>query len=397
MPSQSSVAACGDDFPNLDFLRAWAVLFVCGSHVLQFFGVRYFWEGRLSVERLGLWGVMIFFVHTCLVLMLSMERQRNATGFGRMYSSFMVRRCFRIYPLSIIAVLAVVMLKLPVAVISGHGGFWPWVKPSFAEILSNFGLVQNLTGHRTLLGPLWTLPLEVQMYLLLPAIFIFTGSKWPVMRTFALWLFGFALGTLALRGLLAFDLALYFPCFLPGVIAYRLQQKKCPQFPAFLWAAALAGLTVFAITESDRHFSQFWLGALLLGLAIPLFAQFSTPWIVVPSRITARYSYGIYLSHFICIWFAFVYLSKLPIALQTGAFILSFVGAPFLLYHGIEDPLIRVGKMVAKRITGPHPQARDVANSPMLEPAGAVSPALRVAGLPIPTSLLSDESGESCP
>ena len=111
-------------------------------------------------------------------------------------------------------------------------------------------------------------------------------------------------------------------------------------------------LTGFAIIESDRHFLQYWLGALVPGLALPLFAQLSAQWIVESSRVVARYSYGIYLSHFICIWFAFVYLAGHSMGFQNAVFLLTFVGMPVVLYHGVEDSLIRVGKNVAKRVVG---------------------------------------------
>lgn len=346
-------AFLSDDYPNLDFLRSCAVLFVCTSHVLHFFGIGWFWGQRLSVERLGMWGVMIFFVHTCLVLMMSLERQgRNSGfgGFGRMFSSFMIRRCFRIYPLSILAVSTVAFFKLPVAILAPGGGFRAWIPQRPFDIFSNLALIQNLTYRLSILGPLWSLPYEMQMYLLLPIIFVFIASERQALRAFMLWFAGFAVAAVALHKQFSFVPVLYVPCFLPGVLAYCLLKKKLPRMPALLWPLLLAVLTAFAMVDGNRHFLQYWLGALVLGLAIPLFAQFSASWIVEPSRIIARYSYGIYLSHFICIWFAFVYLARYPIALQIGVFLLTFTAAPVILYHAVEEPLIRFGKKVAKRV-----------------------------------------------
>jgi len=66
---------------NLDLLRSFAVLLVVGFHLAKFFN----WQvAKLRVTDFGVLGVMLFFVHTTLVLMFSLERQsagRNAPLF----------------------------------------------------------------------------------------------------------------------------------------------------------------------------------------------------------------------------------------------------------------------------------------------------------------------------
>jgi hypothetical protein len=64
------------DSGNLDLLRSFAVLCVLVFHLLLFFG-----HGRVphGAGSLGHWGVLVFFVHTSIVLMASIERlQRRA-------------------------------------------------------------------------------------------------------------------------------------------------------------------------------------------------------------------------------------------------------------------------------------------------------------------------------
>jgi peptidoglycan/LPS O-acetylase OafA/YrhL len=99
--------------PNLDFLRAVAVLLVLFSHLTYFAGFLSF--GRFRVNWMGPVGVYFFFVHTCFVLMLSLERQYKGQGAFQLFGSFMIRRIFRIYPLSIAAVLLIVFFHLPQA------------------------------------------------------------------------------------------------------------------------------------------------------------------------------------------------------------------------------------------------------------------------------------------
>src|SRR5687768_17561235 len=94
--------------PKLDVLRTVAVLTVVCSHL---------WFKQLSIAHLGRAGVLLFFIHTSLVLMFSLERQDARTGGS--FLLFMVRRVFRIYPLAILVVLAVYLFELPASVFWG--------------------------------------------------------------------------------------------------------------------------------------------------------------------------------------------------------------------------------------------------------------------------------------
>ncbi|MCU1238339.1 MAG: acyltransferase 3, partial [Candidatus Solibacter sp.] len=85
--------------------------------------------------------------------------------------AFYIRRIFRVYPLSIFTVLAVLALKIPAA------SPYPFEFPSLTALLSNLALCQNLTLSQSVTGPLWSLPFEVQMYGLLPILFIFLNRK----------------------------------------------------------------------------------------------------------------------------------------------------------------------------------------------------------------------------
>ena len=92
---------------NLDLLRAVAVTLVLAQHLLNRF---YFAKLGFDGPAIGTFGVLIFFVHTCLVLMYSMERS-SLDGFP-LALNFYIRRMFRIYPLSMLAVLTAVALHL---------------------------------------------------------------------------------------------------------------------------------------------------------------------------------------------------------------------------------------------------------------------------------------------
>jgi len=90
-----------------------------------------------------------------------------------------------------------------------------------------------------------------------------------------------------------------------------------------------------------------------LGLAIPFFAQMAARWIVVPSHLIAKYSHGIYLTHFFSIWFALEYLrNALPLPGRLAVFVVLIAGLPVFFYHLLEEPLVALGKYIGKRLEG---------------------------------------------
>src|SRR5207248_1672094 len=98
---------------NLDFLRAVAVLLVLAQHLLRRF------EVGARIPAIGTFGVFIFFVHTCLVLMYSMER--SGLGGKALFGNFYIRRIFRIYPLCILWLLSIVsaVIQMKLAPLTG--------------------------------------------------------------------------------------------------------------------------------------------------------------------------------------------------------------------------------------------------------------------------------------
>jgi peptidoglycan/LPS O-acetylase OafA/YrhL len=172
------------DSPNLDFLRSAAVLFVLGFHVLLLFEQRHSpYVKRLGIfHSLGHWGVLIFFVHTSLVLMFSLERQHLHFPGEPSYLPFLTRRVFRVFPLSVFIVLLVTVFRLPVGSLT-KGIFEP-AHLGWGGIVSNLLLLQNLSHTDSVIVPLWSLPHEMQMYLFLPFLFLLvwrTGRAWPIL------------------------------------------------------------------------------------------------------------------------------------------------------------------------------------------------------------------------
>ena len=326
---------------NLDLLRALAVLFVFVSHLVLTLtpghelgeAVHTPWIALLY--GLGNIGVLFFFVHTSLVLMLSMERRRSTS----LFVDFYVRRIFRIYPLSIACILVALLLRIP---------FVPRVEfvfPTATTILSNLLLIQNLTEAKEIISPLWTLPREVQMYAILPVLFAMLRSSKSVLLVLILW------AGAALAALFA-NILIFVPCFMGGVLAYQLSRRKTLSVPAYFWPVALlllvsVQLAIQPNTASDIR--QSWVLCLVAGGLVPNFRELSPSWLTSASHIVARYSYGIYLFHLPVIWFVFIKLDFLPSWLQWISLCVLMCVIPWMAYTHLESPMIKTGGRIANR------------------------------------------------
>jgi peptidoglycan/LPS O-acetylase OafA/YrhL len=309
---------------NLDVLRAIAVLCVLVDHTLTATiakGVR--WP-----EEMGRAGVLLFFVHTSLVLMSSLERQNDA-------ASFFVRRAFRIYPLAIATILAAVALGLTV------GG-----AVTARRLVANLTLTQNLVGEADLLGPLWSLPLEVQMYVVLPACAVIAVRG--VRSTLVLFSVAVLAGIVFRHEprLWRLKVALFGPCFIAGVFAYSaLRKAKAPALPAWSWpvivATAVAAAVLLHATTGNPE--RGWFICFALGGMIPLVRNLSPSRLTQASHVIATYSYGIYLLHNPALRIAFGWGSAWPIWSQWSLYGALLVVLPIAAFHLIEKPGMTLG------------------------------------------------------
>jgi peptidoglycan/LPS O-acetylase OafA/YrhL len=334
---------------NLDFLRALAVLLVLAQHIVnRFCGGLLF---GVQIPPIGTFGVLLFFVHTCLVLMYSMERSHlNGSALA---GNFYLRRLFRIYPLSMLAVLTAVALHLDS--VPGVPGLSRAAPVAMGRIFSNLLLVQNLIKPGSIINVLWSLPYEVQMYLFLPFLFLWIRDK----RNAASWLsllwvisvvLAIARTQIAARGapvglMSRLSLIEFVPNFLPGIIAFSLVHT--PRLRSYLWPPFI--LVLVAAYSMLPTPATGWTLCLLLGLCIPFFGEIQTAWLRWISHRIATYSYGIYLSHQFCVWLVADPMSSLPLWSRIVALSGMLIAIPIVLYHGIEKPMIKVGVELAKR------------------------------------------------
>jgi peptidoglycan/LPS O-acetylase OafA/YrhL len=335
------------DSGNLDLLRSFAVLCVLVFHLLLFFG-----QGRVphGLGSLGHWGVLVFFVHTSIVLMASIERQLRRGGGGAVFGEFLVRRAFRLLPLAWVTIAAIVALRLPV----GHleNGRFVAVSTSPLAVAENLMLVQNLGGAESLEAPLWSLPYEMQMYLLLPAMFWLVRRSRTPLAIGALWLAVTVVAKLRFHEAET-DLLDYAPCFLAGITGYAIARTRRGTWHLrfWVWPVVIAAATAFYVARPTVPHG--WVSCLAIAIAVVAIRELPDGSWRVLCQLIARYSYGVYLAHFLLIWLAFDHLGEAPWSVQIAVFALLLVALPVALYHLVERPMIRVGERVALALRRP--------------------------------------------
>ncbi|MDQ2843383.1 MAG: acyltransferase family protein [Acidobacteriota bacterium] len=242
-------------------------------------------------------GVLIFFVHTCMVLMLSLERSRNSGA--NFFAEFYLRCIFRLYPLSIFCVTVAFVLAVSPALTE------PVRHWTVGEYLSNLALTTNLTYTDIMVGGLWTLPLEMHMYLTLPLLFLLAGAK-RIRRLLTIWAVSVVIAILQphLSGRL--QVLGFAPCFLAGLLAWRISLFSQRRLTGWIWPIAfVVTWPLFLFATRDHQMYYRWVFCLGLGSVLPWFSEISWAPLKLTSHFIAKYSYGIYLSHIAVMLFAF--------------------------------------------------------------------------------------------
>jgi len=300
---------------------------------------------------LGRFGVLLFFFHTSFVLMQSLDVSRGAYWALRFY----VRRAFRIYPLALLFVALAVASGMPSA---------PWNPPEapdhrFFTVTVNCLLVQNLFDRPSIVAPMWSLPIEVQMYIVLPLIFrLFDHRNWR-MRAALVAGAGMALagGVFATRHRvfnsgLHLGLLVYVPWFVAGALAYRLtlERKQTPPWYAWIWGALVLAVVIVGVSAGTLVAE--WALCGLLAVLFPRFRDLAPGWLSTICKAIAKYSYGIYLSHPFAFWIAFTLIGdRVHSTLFRGVVCAALtVLSSVVVFHALEEPLINVGKRLALRL-----------------------------------------------
>jgi peptidoglycan/LPS O-acetylase OafA/YrhL len=329
------------DSPNLDILRATAILVVLVSHLPSSVGLGDdpFW----GLESIGRMGVRMFFIHTSLVLMMSLRRLELQGGslIGRFY----VRRLFRIYPLSLFVVLFIYFLHIPRwfrLPLEPYGPMRLW---------SNLLLTMNITDSLPAVGPLWSLPYEVQMYLFLP--FIYFAAK-RIRNPLAILGGGFFIWFVdnQIYKRTGFpDLLAYAPWFFMGTAAYFLWGRRRFSTGYYYLSLVLLIAIPFAWWKTVGEYKAGWVEwsvGIAFSLLLAMFHETESHWLRHASHYIAKYSYGVYLTHGTILWFTVEKLAGYSLVWRLPLCVTLLVAVPVILFHTIEDLFVNAGVRLAK-------------------------------------------------
>ncbi len=294
----------------------------------------------------GVMSVIVFYAISGYVMSALIERHYSQSA---RTPHFYLDRLARLYPQYLLYAAGAALWLFTI----GHPTHYMHLQPTTVEWLNNLLVVPlnyymyNGSDRFTLVPPAWSLGAEMFFYALAPWL-------WRHWRA-ALWLALASLFTQALawHGILHSDWWGY--RLLPGVLwvfvlgmaMQRFQKTQPHRARQLSWLTPLLAMGVGGYLYVTGMLSQPYHREVLLGLAlaIPLI-QFLTR---SPSTIAARYrpmdrrlgdlSYGIFLNHFLLIWW--LDLPPSPAPWQWGALIATSIILSALSQRLIEQPVLR--------------------------------------------------------
>lgn len=346
--------------PALDGLRAIAIS-----------GVLLFHTGLLPG---GFLGVDIFFVLSGFLITSILFQAHDS--FGHIdFKSFYIRRAVRILPAFL--VFAVAALLFGQAVNKPEWDHLPWA----LSFTMNWRLaVQDSPTWGTLFGPIWSLSIEEQFYLLWPFAFVAVlkakaGARpWIIAAAIlivALWRFHLSGYGHPMRTYNGFDTRA--DALLVGCLIALWPSESLSRFAARMYLIPVAGLLIAAaVTHWDSpiiHEIGFSLAAISAGLIIAAVQQPGTMvgfWLSrAPFRLIGRLSYSLYLWHMV----AFSLPHHLGLQGQRPLGLIFALALAAGSYYGIERPCLRWHSSRAAKRHGDALEPLPASREPIPQPA----------------------------
>jgi peptidoglycan/LPS O-acetylase OafA/YrhL len=355
--------------PALDGLRGFAMFLVLVYHIVDYLP----WRKPFAV---GWCGIELFFVLSGFLitgLLLDSEGERHRLR------NFYLRRALRILPLYYL-----VLIGLYLSIWLGGNAaservlaeqHWFWL------LIQNMHMALNGWYKPMYFSHFWSLAVEVQYYVVWPVVLVLVGAQRGLIVCALV-----AATSFTLRNALPISFPYsYAATFmrLEGVmigsvlaILMRTRRELLGRLAPLVLVGAGVPLVLFALTPDGLHISSPWvirIGYPLLALffAAVLVSIFDTGRVGRASRAVfasrfclwiGKYSYGIYLSHWVIHlklrqplldWLTPL-VGSLPVA-STISFLIQgllSIGFSVVSYHLVELPMMRLKNVLAPRPRG---------------------------------------------
>lgn len=349
---------------GIELCRGLAALMVLMTHYALYIstgpnGLEFLWTG-----------VDLFFVISGFVFAPMLLQQRGGSaappGQGLAVRAFFLRRLFRIYPLYLLALIAY-WLSVPDA---------PEKTLYFLRHLFFLHTTSSFEEAYFFNAAFWSLPVEVEFYLLLPLLALLGGRvRWlgfVFVATLLLSLvanYRIVPGGVGVWRILSVHLPTILPEFLMGTLLYYCVQQGQQQQRSWHHVAALAGIVVAVLLLGFGYFTKFGGSGLETNRVLDApfnflcacgYALLMYPLLLIPdaawsgpaarvARMTGAGSYGVYLFHSLSPRI----LQGLGLEPRGVGFFLLAVALTFLiagvLYRWYENPLRKFGRDLSRR------------------------------------------------
>lgn len=322
---------------NFDLLRLLAAIEVIFDHYYQHLKLPL---SHTALKIIYLFpGVPIFFIISGYLISASYERNNSLKNYAR-------NRALRIFP----GLWSCILITVVIFTITGVNFFnkeaFAWLPSQLVGLIYTPHFLANY-GYGSYNGSLWTIPIELQFYIVLPLCFLLAPKKW--INSWFIGLFVVFVGLYFADNLIPFSEKIskllrysflpHFYLFLVGVIFQRLRiyQSRFIYGKALYWIVPYVAFTLFFF---DRIEAVYFTLMQFLFLAFTLLSMaYTLPDIANKLLRRNDISYGVYMYHGMIITVA-VEL-KLVSYLSIPVLIFGSVVMAVVSWFLVEKPLIK--------------------------------------------------------
>lgn len=332
---------------SLQFLRAFACLYVLFTHVLQSLQIKPLGNYYIS----GGYGVDLFFILSGFLIYLTTKNSDNVT-------SYAIKRIFRIFPLYWFCVLLYLSWDI----------FYRDQNYSLAYYIQNFVMLpwdQALTHNSLIVGVAWSTVYEIYFYTVMGILLLFKIDKKYVIMLL-LTLFGiFRIGNLTvlsgsenfkfLYSVIAYT---HIVPFILGIAIAKVFQNNIGEkiLTDFKYRKAIFVLVhvvfLLIITQSYNPLFSY----LITSILFILWLHVDLIWKVDYSSSISQFllkmgdiSFSIYLVHILVIEVLISYFAISSLWILMLLTYLITIGASLITYNFIEKPFIGFSKSIISR------------------------------------------------